>query len=402
MSATEKKHAKASPSSAHRWIPCPGSIMLSEGIPNTTSEYAEYGTAGHELGETCLREDKQAKDFKGQYLNKTENYPDGFLVDDEMIEAVQQYIDYCRSLEGQHNFIEHRVDYSRWVEDGFGTSDFINVQDETEHRVLYNADLKMGKGVKVYAKENPQGIIYTGGVIDALNPIFEFERDDKVIVSIVQPRLDHIDEWETTVGWIIDYMDNIVAPAAKKALEGVPEFHPGEKQCRFCPAKSTCKALAHHGLETAMLVFNEIPTEEIQLKEVHQMSVEEIAQLLPMTNTIVDWAKSLHGYAKELLESGVAVPGYKLVRGRPGNRAWINEEDVERTLKNMRVKKGDMFTKKILSPPQMCKMIKNLGVKPEKIEHLWSQPEGSITLAPEADSREEVILDCTDQFGEIP
>lgn len=395
------EHAKLSPSSAHRWIPCPGSIMLSEGIPNKTNEYAEYGTAGHELAERCLSLGESAKYYKGEVLNKSDNFRDGFLVDDEMIEAVQLYIDYCRGLPGENFFVEQRVDYSHWVEDGFGTSDYIKFSEQDRH--LFNVDLKMGKGVKVFAKENPQGIIYTAGVLNGLDPVFDFQRQDRVTIVIVQPRLDHIDEWETTVGWVLDYMQDIVAPAANRVKAKDPIFTPGEKQCRFCLARNKCNALKEHNLGHAMQVFGDIPTEgEIQLKDAHSMTVEELAELLPVTNTLINWAKGLHGYAQELIEQGVAVPGYKLVRGKAGNRKWRDDEDVERTLSDMRVKKGDMFTKKLLSPPQMCKMINNLGRKPETIAHLWTQPEGKITLAHDTDEREEIVLSSVDLFGAIP
>ena len=53
---TARAHAKLSPSSAYRWIACPGSIRLSAGIPDTSSVFAEEGTAAHELCELCLRD----------------------------------------------------------------------------------------------------------------------------------------------------------------------------------------------------------------------------------------------------------------------------------------------------------------------------------------------------------
>ena len=48
-------HAKLSPSSAERWMSCPGSVALNEGKDDKGSSYAAEGTAAHELAEKILR-----------------------------------------------------------------------------------------------------------------------------------------------------------------------------------------------------------------------------------------------------------------------------------------------------------------------------------------------------------
>ena len=89
-----KKHAKLSASGSHRWLVCPGSVLLEADFPeDVVSEFAEYGTAGHELAQLCLEKSRPATLFEGQYLNKSKNFPEGFLVDGEMADAVQTYLD---------------------------------------------------------------------------------------------------------------------------------------------------------------------------------------------------------------------------------------------------------------------------------------------------------------------
>lgn len=56
-------HAKLSPSSAHRWMNCTGSIILEKNIADTTSEHADEGTAAHFLASECLEQGKDATDF---------------------------------------------------------------------------------------------------------------------------------------------------------------------------------------------------------------------------------------------------------------------------------------------------------------------------------------------------
>ena len=377
-----KKHARLSASGSQRWLACPGSILLEESYPeDVVSEFAEYGTAGHQLAQLCLEKERPATLFEGQVFNKSENFPEGFKVDTEMADAVQTYLDYCNSLGEGETHIEKRVDFSLYVNEGFGTADFIKVKDNEIHVV----DLKMGKGVKVNAINNTQGMLYALGVVwDS-----KLADNDIVHIAIVQPRLDHISEWSLTVNALLTWGTDSVRPRAEQAWNGEPIFNPGETQCRFCKAKPTCKALAEHSLKTAMDTFTDIPTEE-DLKEVHTLTHAEIGALLPRVNTLVNWAKSLEAHAFSELDKGEKIPGYKLVMGRSGNRKWTNEDDIERKLTQMGVRKSEMFSKKLLTPAQMCKIIKKKDLSVTQIETYWNSPEGKPTIAVESDSRDEI------------
>jgi len=377
-----RKHARLSASGSQRWLACPGSILLEESYPeDVVSEYAEYGTAGHQLAQVCLEKDRPATLFEGQVFNQSKNFPEGFAVDAEMADAVQIYLDYCNSLGEGEAHIEKRVDFSLYVEEGFGTADFIKIKDTKIHVV----DLKMGKGVKVNANNNTQGMLYALGVVwDS-----KLADNDLVHIAIVQPRLDHISEWSITVNELLTWARDEVKPKAEQAWNGEPIFNPGESQCRFCKAKPTCKALAEHSLQTAMDTFTDIPTEE-DLKEVHTLTHEEIGALLPRVNTLVNWAKSLEAHAFNELDKGEKIPGYKLVMGRSGNRKWTDEADIEEKLTRMGVKKTEMFSKKILTPAQMCKVLKAKDLSLTQIETYWNSPEGKPTIAVESDSRDEI------------
>jgi len=380
-------HAKLSASGAHRWIPCPGSVSLEEGLPDIKSEYAEYGTAGHELAQVCLEQNFAAISKKGLVLNKSAFFPDGFLVDDEMVDAVQQYLDYCNGLDGQHRFIEHRVDFSKWVPEGFGTSDFIKLDKNDEGQIIHCVDLKMGKGVKVFAKDNPQGMLYALGVLNTMDMAFEFSDFDLVNIVIVQPRLDHIDEWFITVG------------ALKKWAEA--EFEPGDKQCKFCKAKPTCKALADHSMEAVSKIFKPLP-DVIDFKEAHSLSNEDIGKLIPLTDGIIDWCKALQSYAFNLMEGGTTIPGYKIVRGRAGNRKWVDEDQVSMILSENQLGMEDIFQlPKLLTPPNMVKLLKVTGLPADLITDLWVQPEGKRTMATSDDPRDELPPETQAEFRSI-
>ena len=389
-----KKHARLSASGSHRWLACPGSILLEESYPeDVVSEFAEYGTAGHQLAQLCLEKERPATLFEGQVFNESENFPEGFTVDTEMADAVQTYLDYCNSLGGGETHIEKRVDFSLYVEEGFGTADFINIKRDAIHVV----DLKMGKGVKVNAEWNTQGMLYALGVVWGT----KLKDNDLVHIVIVQPRLDHISEWSITVSHLLGWGADHVRPRAEQAWLGEPIFNPGESQCRFCKAKPTCKALAEHSLQTAMDTFTDIPTEE-DLKEVHTLTHEEIGALLPRVNTLVNWAKSLEAYAFNELNEGKKIPGYKLVMGRSGNRKWTSEADIKEKLTRMGLQKEEIYSPaKILTPAQMCKIIKKKNLSVVQIETFWNSPEGKLTIAVESDSREEIQPSDISGFTDI-
>ena len=177
------KHAKLSASGAHRWIGCAGSVKAEADQPRGSSRFAMEGSSAHELAELCLNEGVKPFDMEGKAL---EGYAD-FPVDNEMAGAIQQYIDYVNAINADFMMTEERVDFSEWVPEGFGTSDIIAIKGDTLHVV----DLKYGKGVKVYAEDNPQGLLYALGAYALLDIAYNIKR----VASSLSVESSHSSMW---------------------------------------------------------------------------------------------------------------------------------------------------------------------------------------------------------------
>lgn len=229
--AEEIQHSELGASSSARWINCAGSVKASKDYPDTPSQFAAYGTAGHHLAETCLNDGSNARSHLRKAISAK---GDEFIVDEEMADAVQIYLNHVRGITGAL-MVEVQVKYDNWVTGGFGTSDSIIIHDGVCHVV----DLKMGTGVKVNADNNSQAMIYGLGAYQELNFIHDIETFELVIV---QPRLDHISEWEISKEDLLHWADNTLKPAADLALSDDAPFNPSEKACQWCRAKYDCRA----------------------------------------------------------------------------------------------------------------------------------------------------------------
>ncbi|KAK1548903.1 hypothetical protein Q3G72_003266 [Acer saccharum] len=237
---------------------CPGSLFMESTYSDKSSEFADEGTAAHHLASECLEGEHDAKFFLGKHIHVQEKHTewcdkpgkDVYLVDADMTREVQKYVDYVRAAVGNGKLhIEQRLPiFGGAIPDQFGTSDVVIVFD-TE---LVICDLKYGRGVQVFAENNPQMMLYALGALDEFDPLGDIET---VRMVIHQPRLNHVDEWTCSVGDLRAFEQEAIAAGKKalsiKSLHGGQVFlNPGEKQCQFCKAKGDCPALRDKVLAT--------------------------------------------------------------------------------------------------------------------------------------------------------
>ena len=358
------KHALLSPSSSHIWIKCPRSARLSEGIEDKGSDYARLGTCAHALCEYKLSSalGLEAKDPR-----------EGLeFLDDEMEFCSSEYAQYVTdtltsmkaTCKDPVVLIEQKIDFSKWVPEGFGYADCILVADKAVHVI----DYKHGEGVLVDAKENSQMMCYALGAINLLDELYEIE---DVSMTIFQPRRENVSTWTTTKEKLLKWADETLKIAANLAYKGEGQFCAGE-HCRFCKVKNLCRARAQYNLELARYDFAMPET----LKDI------EISAILGKIDALVTWASDIKDYALSKALEGKHYEGFKVVEGR-SNRKYTNEEEVASTVLSAGY---DPYEKSVLGITAMTKM---LGKKKfeELLGPLVYKAPGKPALVPEDDKR---------------
>ena len=363
------KHAYLSASASHRWLACPPSAKLCANILDQTSEYAQQGTDCHELC-AYLVEKALGKDV----IDPTENLT---YYDAEMQNCAEEYRNYVlEQIEASKEFckdpqvmIEQRLDFSRWVENGFGTGDCVIVADE----VLQIIDYKHGLGILVSAGDdehggNSQMMCYALGALEVFGDIYDI---NQIKMTIFQPRRDNVSTYTINKENLLKWADEVLAPTAQLAYIGKGEFNAGD-HCTFCKVKATCRKRAEYNLELAKYDF-EMPA---------TLDDTEIAAILEKVDEMISWGNDIKDYALQQAQSGVHFEGWKIVEGR-SNRKYTDENAVADTVKDAGF---DPYEKKLLGITAMSTL---LGKKKfeELLGGLIYKPPGKPTLVPESDKR---------------
>lgn len=358
------KHALLSASSAYRWLACPPSALLSAKYEDTSSSYAQEGTAAHALAEY-----KVLKALGRKADDPTENLD---YFNEEMDEATDAYAGYVLEQVAEAKkattdpivLVEQRVDFSTYVPDGFGTADALIIADGK----LSITDLKYGQGVLVEADHNPQLMCYALGAYEMFSALYDIET---VSMTIFQPRRDSVSVFEMKASDLLDWAENTLKPKAELAAEGKGDFTAGE-HCRFCKAKADCRARAEANLALARYDFALPPT----------LTDADIEAILPLLDELTSWAEDIKAYALTRAVAGKEWYGYKLVAGR-SNRKYVNEDAVAKKVSDAGF---NPYEEKLLGITAMTKLLGKNRFE-ELLEGLIEKPQGKPTLVPESDKR---------------
>ena len=400
-------HAVLSPSSAPRWMRCTGSVAATSECGDSSSSFAREGTAAHELAERALTAQKDAEFYRNteivvEYEEDGETCFDKYIVDDEMIDNVQVYLDQVRRQPGELH-VEQRLDLSEvyGVEEQFGTGDAIILNYEAQN--LQIRDLKYGRGVQVYAKDNEQLYSYAAAALVEHDLFGDWQT---ITVAIDQPRLGHCDEHTLTRAELEEFMAHAKERAqAAHALIGADPAAieaaktAGSKQCQWCPIKATCPTLATWTHEQVFADFTALDATPEQPREAAELDSAMLGKLLARADIIEATTKAWRAECLRRVELGIEVPGWKLVEGRMGARKWSDEDEARDIMKKARFKDDEMYTKKLLTAPQAEKYIKKK--KPRvwtRLTALITQERGKPSLAPESDGRPALTVATAEAF----
>lgn len=360
-------HARFSPSASKRYLNCPPALRLEEQFADEESIYAAEGSAGHALAEHLIK----------KYLKQRTKRPVSDYYSDDLLEAVDEYVAYVieqveaakRECATPIFSVEQRVDVSEYVSECFGTADMMIVTEKKVHII----DLKLGRGVPVYAQENPQLMIYGLGVLLIAEMLYDIET---VEMTIVQPRLEILSSWELEAEKLKAWGEEVLRPKGAMALAGEGEYAAGD-WCRFCKARNTCRARAESFLKLAQKEFAPPPT----------LSDEEIGEVLKVADELSKWAADVYAYAQdEAVTHGKEWKGFKLVEGR-SNRKYTDEQEVIAAASAAGY--TDIFKRSLIGISEMERLMGKKKFATILGPYVY-KPQGKITLVPESDKREAI------------
>ncbi|HCQ2680987.1 TPA: DUF2800 domain-containing protein [Escherichia coli] len=399
-------HALLSPSGAKKWLTCSASLACEKDIPNTSGKSAVTGTACHTIAEvhlnqyikgTALPLEREVGAYvldegKGQIKALISPMKGAVLITADMVEQVRKYTDYCKAIIDVATYakLEMRVNLTQILHPGykvpaegeeddletFGTADLVAVQElaNTDEHMLIIGDLKTGRH-RVEAKENKQLMLYALGVYRRLKRRYNITM---VRLVIFQPYAGGASEWDISV----EGLELFAKFAQKRALLALDAYSRGKKNlkssdfrpsvdgCQWCRFSEQCAARTK--------TVNSVLAEELEDDFVLELTPEQLVteyEKLPLLRQHIDKVEKAMAAA---LHSGKKVPGYKLVEGKRGNRAWKDTDAVFE-------KYGTMLQKVVLmTPTEAVKVIPE-----EELKDFITRKPGTPCVATADDKRPE-------------
>lgn len=452
----ERAHAVLSASGSHRWINCNGSVSLSlrvdPALKRGQTVYAAEGSAAHFLCEHCLEHNTNASEYEGMKVVPEgplfdASVPDDdikadtgheyvFVVTEEMVDAVQCYLEYIDTLRSQCLFdsdefieksgslvdlwtdIKKKAPEHEWTKHMFGTSDFI--LEAFIDGVLHIVDFKYGAGIAVDPDDNSQLMYYAAAYAGENLPMY-----DQVALHIVQPRAFHSGGecrvWYTTGQYIYDYFADTAFPAAEtcveveemvreveeqyyddpdylkvKIIETVsPYLHSCEEACQWCDAVHDCPKFRTEMVANAANDFMvDEPPAKLDALPLPQTQ-EQLHRAMLWVPMLKKWLKAVEQGADNFTMNGHTIPGFKRVAKR-ATKKYTDEEAVIKLMKKKRFKKGEYIQEKLLTPAQMLKLLPDC----EELDALILSESSGTTVVPMSDKRAEVRISAASDFDD--
>ena len=204
------------------------------------------------------------------------------LTDDYASYVIEQYKQLKEYASDATIRVEQKLDFSKYVPEGFGTGDCVIVSDH----LLQIIDFKYGEGVRVKAKNNPQMKLYA---IDALEMFGNLYNVDKIETTIFQPRMANISTWTINANQLMHWANTELKQKAELAFAGKGTIRYGPC-CQF----SACNAVLH-----ARYDYHHKLT-RFQLCSPNLLTDKEVTEVLEHIDDLNRWAHEVKDYAADL------------------------------------------------------------------------------------------------------
>lgn len=410
-SAEDREHRRYSPSQIERIELCPGSVNLLERTPaRLPSKYAQEGTEAHDVLHVAL-----SNGIRDAKLAKEESYVFHKDFEADFYYSIQATLNYV------YDILDTYPDAVMWLEqfvdvpskaapgEAGGSADII-IWIPSQRR-LYVIDFKHGSGVVKEAERLPQamqygaGVLYGSDMIDTPNGV---EKDiDVVTLVVAQPRAFHSDgsirDWDTTPFELYEYLEDM-DEVIRKAQQPNAPLVPGETQCMFCDARTTCPARETMALQKINTQFGNIrDVIEAKIPNVKDLDVTRLSHIRAWKPFIEKFFDDVENHMHELMRGGFDVPGWKLVETQ-AKREWYGDEDMlaPRLAALAQVPVTDVIRMKLITITEAERLVvdrykQNAGRGKKKqaaedakaaFAHLTiKKSSGSLTIAPADDPR---------------
>jgi hypothetical protein len=411
-----EQHAKIlSPSAAHRRLSCIGSLAMEEGLPDSSSPHAVKGTCEHALAAHCLINDLDPWDFYDTMFQFDDH---GVMcemnIEYDMAERVAYYCEFVSAQAvGGILHVEKRVNFSKFVEvEGqFGTVDTYILFPE--QKLCKTIDYKSGR-TPVYA-DCEQLKLYDLGILQDHADLLLETFENYIVQPLVHTAFDkHVVSTKDLLRFAADTKSRIrTAINGWKLTKGMPVearvkdeqllhyLTPSEKACQWCKAKGICPKLQSESLSLIAQDddFANLDEQLQALSEYGSRNLSNLGDLVSRFPLLEKWMEAKRDQLYKALMAGDDVQGWKVVQGKPGNRAWADEQQAEEALKALRLKQDEMYEKRIISPTQAERLLKKDSPKKwAKVEELITRADGGLTVAPANDKRPAVDIKPIEQM----
>lgn len=396
------------------WLGCSGSLIPNIFAKDDSGEDAAYGTVAHSVGESWLKTSVKPVDMLGK-KEWVEAGEWGYIIeiDEVMMDHVQRYVDWCALLPGEH-FVETRVDFSSLtpIPNQGGTADHV----ACTYGKMVITDLKMGKGVHVYAKNNSQALLYALGFFFEWDWLYDFQEFE---IRIAQPRRDNMDTWTVDRAYLLKFAEYVKERARAAWVPNAPRT-PSAEACQWCRVQSTCAALAMSVFDMTAGAFeaigDEVSADDMvgfkdslalmaspDVVDHGTLSTSDMALLYGWRGTVERFFSTVERELSIRAARGETIPMWKLVESR-SRRVFSDKNAAAQKLIALGCKPDEVIFEKVVSPAQAETLLRKAGLRskdlPGALHGLVHKPPGKPTLARSHDRRPALTDITADVFSD--